>query len=273
MVDLNETVQSLIEAGRREAKAEYRANENQFQLANFETIEQVGENTFIRRGGRLIAPDRFPAKLALAGLDSILAYRRYLIGNYDMPDMLMEVSERGVDLFCSQPYGHVVYQPHLAGSVAPSNNLPLGRYLPIDEFMLMLKTGFVSDQSRADLIAIVGNIKYEAGVTVADDGVSQEAMAKTGVHFVERAKLPSDITLTRFESFPEIQEHIPPRPYFLRLKVEGDEKKVKPVAALFGVDDPSADLKIRHIIKNYLVERLIGDDQMTPTMAADMVLV
>lgn len=274
MLDLEKALSTLLTAGRQIADAKHEAHDAVNNQQNREEIEEVNGLVFIRQNGRLRPPALYPECQKFSGLDSVLSYRRYLLDNLGRDrQTLFDVDRDGVYLFCAERYGHFVYKPILAASAPPRTEVPLGRFQPIEEFMLMLKTCFVADAARDNLISVVGNVKFEDGIHVNDDGVSQEVSARTGVHFVEKLKLPSDLSLTRFESFPEIQDKIPARPYFLRLKVEGDEKKVKPVAALFGVADPTVDLQIRHHIKAYLVEKLIKDDGLNQAAADNMVLV
>lgn len=270
MLDLNDSLQTLLDAGHDLAKAECEAEKAKDRAANYETLEEIDGRVFIRRDGRLHAPDRYPGMTSLSGLDSLLAYRRYVGANFGAPDMLLGISDNGVSLFCRERYGHTVSEPFFALAAPPAPARRLDEFMSIEKFVLMLKTAFVNDESLAALLAIVGNIKFEEGLAVADDGVSQQVSTKAGVHFVERAKIPADLTLTCYESFPEVQADVPPRPYFLRLKV--DDSKT-PQAALFGVADPTADLHIRRLIRDYLVKRLIEDDQLPERQAADLVLV
>ena len=244
MLDLNQTVETLINTG--EELSDVR-NELQ-HVKNLETVEVIEGATYIRRGGTLVPPQSFPAVIrTFAGLDSILAYRRYILKHFNEPDMLYWVEDDGrVNLFCSRRYGVHVQEPIFAVAKAPGQTVKLDTFMSIENFMLMLKTAFVHDYEMRNLISVIGNVRYEDGLTIADDGISQEAHAKAGIHLVEKAQLPADLTLLRFESFPEIQEHIPRRPYFLRLKAGNGGN---PVAALFGVADPAADLQIRHLQK------------------------
>ncbi len=219
----------------------------------------------------MIPPQNFPSTMrAFAGLDSILAYRRYIKEHFQNPAMLFWVGDDQVNLFCARPYGVHVQEPVFAVAKAPEQTAYLDSFMSLESFMLMLKTAFVPDEALANLISVIGNVRYEEGLSVSDDGISQEAHAKNGVHFVEKATLPADLRLTRYESFPEIQADIPSRPYFLRLKVENGGH---PLAALFGVANPGADLKIRQRVKDYLVNVLTEVDKFDESEADNMVLV
>ena len=267
MLELNQTVETLINTGQELAETKSELERVQ-ERENIETVEGV---TYIRKDGVLSPPQSYPKVIrTFAGLDAILAYRRYINDHFDSPDMLYWVEDGRVNLFSARRYGVHVQEPIFAVAKAPDQTATLDTFMSIEKFMLMLKTSFVLDYELRNLISVIGNVRYEDGLTIADDGISQEAHAKAGVHLVEKSKLPADLTLTRFESFPEIQENIPRRPYFLRLKAENGGN---PVAALFGVADPAADLQIRHLIKAYLVQKLTEDDGLDPTAADNMVLV
>ena len=169
------------------------------QLAKeFEHVEKVEGVTYIRREGELLRPELYPSICqGFAGLDAILAYRRYINEFFDSPDMLYGVGSNEVKLFCSRRYGVHVLDNTFALATAPAQTVTLGSFMPLDKFMLMLKTAFVRSSELENLISVIGNVRYEDGLTIADDGISQEAHAKTGIHLVEKASLPADLMLTR----------------------------------------------------------------------------
>ncbi len=90
MLDLNQTVETLIKTGAEVANV---SNELQ-RVREHESIQTVEGVTYIRRGGALIPPQNFPSTMrAFAGLDSILAYRRYIKEHFQNPAMLFWVGD------------------------------------------------------------------------------------------------------------------------------------------------------------------------------------
>ena len=91
-----------------------------------------------------------------------------------------------------------------------------GRFLDMEEFMIMLKSKFIETDELNKIISIVGNVQNEAVTKYNDDGFSQEVTVKTGVVRVGQTLLPPRIKLKPFRTFIEIEQ--PESEFILRAR-------------------------------------------------------
>jgi hypothetical protein len=135
-------------------------------------------------------------------------------------------------------------------------NIPFDRYLDLEHFNILLQSCFVESSERAQVLAVVGNVRDEKVMNFSDDGVSQQITAKAGVATVEQVKVPNPVVLKPFRTFVEIEQ--PFSPFVLRLK-DG------PSAALFEADGGAWKVAAIAEIKEYLrfqLDQLIQDKQV-----------
>lgn len=107
-----------------------------------------------------------------------------------------------------------------------------GAWMPLDEFVIYIQSGFVQDETTAAILRVVGNVVQGAEAEYADDGVTQRVTARAGVARREIVDLPNPVTLKPFRTFPDIEQ--PASLFVLRIK-RGEEGK-QPTCALFEAD-------------------------------------
>lgn len=134
---------------------------------------------------------------------------------------------------------------------------PFGQQLSQEDFIIKLMTQFEKDGNRSELIKTVLSIKSEKVSTSDDDGYSQVAAVKAGVHLQAEKKLENYWTLKTFRTFPEVEQ--PTIPYVLRLHQRESEM---PKFALYPCDGGKWKIDLTLTIREWLSNRLkieLGD--------------
>lgn len=121
-----------------------------------------------------------------------------------------------------------------------------GRYMSIEEFIIMLKSKFIMTEDLENIIKVVGNITDENVTNYNDDGITQKVTTKTGIARVGDVALPPKIKLVPFRTFVEIPQ--PESEFLLRAKkgYEGIE------FAIFEADGGAWKQKAIKNISDYL---------------------
>lgn len=100
-----------------------------------------------------------------------------------------------------------------------SNLVPeiyFGRFLDMEEFMIMLKSKFFETEKLNNIISIVGNVQNEAVTHYNDDGFSQEVVVRTGVVRVGNVPVPPRVKLIPYRTFIEVPQ--PASEFILRAR-------------------------------------------------------
>nr|WP_228728307.1 hypothetical protein [Brevibacillus composti] len=176
----------------------------------------------------------------------------YLIHNYDnQPPVLVHVaSPTQVDVLST--FNTDYNRNHLLRAEALLPKIPFGQFLDTEQFNILLQSCFVSNEDRAMVLKVIGNIKEETVSTFGDDGVSQQVTAKTGVATVENVVVPNPVTLKPFRTFVEIEQ--PESEFIFRMRTG-------PAAGLFEADGGTWKLTAIARIKDYLQAAL--EDEVT----------
>lgn len=121
-----------------------------------------------------------------------------------------------------------------------------GRYMNIEEFIIMLKSKFLFTEDLENIIKVVGNISDENVTQYNDDGITQKVTTRTGIARVGEVALPPKVKLTPFRTFIEVQQ--PESEFLLRAKkgYEGIE------FAIFEADGGAWKQKAIKNISDYL---------------------
>ncbi|WP_419877705.1 hypothetical protein [Brevibacillus centrosporus] len=167
----------------------------------------------------------------------------YLIHNYDnQPPVLVHVaSSTQVDVFST--FNTDYNRNHLLRAEALLPKIPFGQFTDTEQFNILLQSCFVTNEDRAAVLKVIGNIKEETVSAFSDDGVSQQVTAKTGVATVENVVVPNPVALKPFRTFVEIEQ--PESEFIFRMKSG-------PSAALFEADGGTWKLTAIARIKDYL---------------------
>nr|WP_300183111.1 hypothetical protein [uncultured Agathobaculum sp.] len=120
-------------------------------------------------------------------------------------------------------------------------SFPFGRWMDMETFTINLQTCFTPDGDRDKLIQLAGTVRADQGVTVADDGMTQQVTARSGISLIQQVPVPNPVELVPFRTFTEIEQ--PASPFVFRMRRDGDAI----MAALFAAD---ADMWKREAILN-----------------------
>lgn len=134
---------------------------------------------------------------------------------------------------------------------------PFGQYLPHEEFIIALATKFLQTQGMLDLLNLIAAVSDENISTSKDDGISQEAIVKSGLALEKRVNMPTRPNLKPFRSFPDVDpiesmfllraKKSPQGPTFALLECDGGDWRPKTTA-----------LVVAHMRKNLPEYLVIG---------------
>ena len=134
-------------------------------------------------------------------------------------------------------------------------SFPFGRWMDMETFTINLQTCFALNGDRDKLIHLAGTVRADQGVTVADDGMTQQVTARSGISMIQQVSVPNPVELVPFRTFTEIEQ--PASPFVFRMRRDGDTI----MAALFAAD---ADMWKREAIlsiRDYFNEALPETEQ------------
>lgn len=130
-----------------------------------------------------------------------------------------------------------------------------GSWTDAETFNISLQSMFVSNEDRATMLKVVGNIKDEHVTSFGDDGVSQQVQAKAGVATVANVKVPNPVYLKPFRTFVEVEQ--PESAFVFRMRSG-------PECALFEADGGAWKVEavdtVREFLETALEERINSGD-------------
>lgn len=94
--------------------------------------------------------------------------------------------------------------------------ITLDKFMPAEDFNLMLQSCFVDDTERAKVLAVTSNIVASSEVSNADNGVSQEVSVKAGIRKMENVDVPNPVILKPYRTFTDVDQ--PSGKFVLRMK-------------------------------------------------------
>lgn len=127
---------------------------------------------------------------------------------------------------------------------------PYGKFISPEEFIIMAQSRFVETEDLAKIRQIVGNVKSEEVLNFADDGISQQVTAKSGIARVENVVIPPRVKLAPYRTFIEVEQ---PESEFVFRARKGDGL---PYFALFEADGGAWRIEAMKRVKAYLEENL-----------------
>lgn len=139
---------------------------------------------------------------------------------------------------------------HFLDCKAITPHIPFGQFMDTEQFIIMLQSNFIDNADKAAILSFVGNISSQDETNIRDNGITQEAVAKTGIATVGNVTVPNPVTLFPFRTFPEIDQ--PSSKYVFRIR-KGQQG---PQAALFDADNGIWRTEAILTIKNHLAEAL-----------------
>lgn len=129
-----------------------------------------------------------------------------------------------------------------------------GQYMDIESFIIELQAKFVPDEMTAQILQLVGTITDDLIQVYADDGVTQQVTAKSGIGRVQQCLVPNPVTLSPYRSFNEIEQ--PPGKFVFRLKSGSGTSTSRPAVALFEADGGAWQLEAIRRIRDWMREKV-----------------
>ena len=128
--------------------------------------------------------------------------------------------------------------------------IDFGRYISIEEFIIMLKSKFIMTEDLEKIVKIVGNISDENITNYNDDGVTQQVTTKTGIARLGEVPLPPKVKLKPYRTFTEVEQ--PESEFLLRAKKDCGRIEF----SLFEADGGAWKKEAIDNISKYLEEKL-----------------
>lgn len=231
--------------------------EKLLELKRPETIEVEGRNYATIDIHGVKEPEC--SKLNVTSLQSLIDYIKYDPDNLKEKVKVLEVQdELNVKLHSKlfgnfkqrETYIHADY-----GDLTPC--ISFGKFISIEEFIIMLKSKFESTEDLNTIIQIIGNISDENVTNYNDDGVTQKVTTKVGIARVGEKALPTKLMLKPYRTFIEVEQ--PESEFLLRLKKGYSGIEV----ALFEADGGAWKKEAVRNITDYLKNELKGIENIT----------
>lgn len=231
------------------------AIEKILDLGDIRTVELHGR-PYAReadRLGRMRKPEEHqPDAVQVSTLDALVDY---LVGNpdgLDIPSLFLHVVNRArVELLGPlQPANGNARFCYMAATFTPPN-FDLGRWYPVDEFVVGLQSAFMPTIESGAVISMLANMANEAIRQNTDDGFSQTIAIKTGLTTKSEVKVKNPIELQPVCTFREAAQ--PLGGFILRLKDQGNGA---PLVALYCADEKLMQLEAIQAVGVYLKARL-----------------
>lgn len=192
----------------------------------FDAIKKSAAIERFQVGGReytsaTIFPVRQPAPepLVVSNLSSLVAYVRGVAARDSgagVEELVVHVEGPTVATVLSTASSQFCERKTYLKAVEQCAWKGAGQWMPPEQFIIMLQSQFLQDETSRSILALVGNIEDSAVTRFNDDGVTQQVVASTGIVRRENVAVPPRVTLTPMRSFSEATQV--PSPFVLRMQ-------------------------------------------------------
>ena len=181
-------------------------------------------------------------------LTSLVDYIKTDIDALSIDPMFIHVVSPGEVVLISELNDDLSRDKYMKCEAMLPNNIRYARYVPAEEFNIMLQSSFVDTPDKALLLKVTGLIQEKIIKETGDDGISQQATIKSGIAKIDDVIVPNPVTLAPYRTFPEIEQ--PESRFIFRMQTG-------PQAALFEADGGAWRNEAMVRIKSWLEERLV----------------
>lgn len=126
-----------------------------------------------------------------------------------------------------------------------------GREYEQEAFLVSMQSCFAPSDDREAVTVMASNIVNTQQATYSDDGITQQAVIKTGVTTKESALVPNPVKLIPYRTFLEVEQ--PASEFVFRI---GEGRGGVPVFKLVAADGGLWKSQAVENVKRYLVEQL-----------------
>ena len=222
----------------------------------------IGEQEFVARPAQTVVsvPPAEPTAEthSVSGLDSLLGY---LDANRDalvLEDHVILADYNTVRLL-GRLQGRQRVREEPVRAIYPSWTDP--DWMLLEEFVLWLQYAFVHGGDRDSLLKSLRRIGVGQKSEVEDDGTRQKVHVQVGVDLLERAELPSLLTLAPYRTFSEVSQ--PYSPFAFRIR-EGRDGGVE--ATLRCADGGQWKVVATQDVAEWLSQGLAGRQVEIPVL-------
>lgn len=192
-----------------------------------------------------------PAPLSVSTLTGLVDYVKSGIDNIKTPFLVEIYSPIGVSL-SSPIFGDFEQRKTYLEVEAELPELSLNNYMSQESFVISLQSCFVRNDGNKqsdifNLIKCASHVSKNSEITSEDDGITQSASMKSGIHIVNRENLPNPVILQPYRTFQEVEQ---PYSEFVFRVQDG------PRFGLFEADGGAWRSQAIQNIKHYLCEQL-----------------
>ena len=190
-----------------------------------------------------------PVTLVVSSLDEFAALARRELE----PHIVVSVkTPQHVACFSTQVdrWGYSNVYAVADATVAGNYSAKWGEWRPAADLLEIILVQAADMGDRAAVLELLGNLRSEQGLQIADDGVTQVATVRQGITRAATQAVRNPVTLHPWETFVEIEQ--PPRRFVLRLD---QPDKSPPRAKLMRIDDGMWEHMAKSRIAAFLSER------------------
>lgn len=140
------------------------------------------------------------------------------------------------------------FQRHMFISAVSPNSGPHLQWSNLEQFMIMLQTGFLQDENTELLAKFLSRIRSTARAEVKDNGYAQEVTMSKGVEssLVDQVTVPNPVSLKPYRTFTDVAQ--PASDFMFRIRENGGNVSV----CLFDADGGAWEKAAVKEIKIYL---------------------
>lgn len=216
----------------------------------------IGGKTYTSRQVHRVPLEPVPESLTVHTLQAVIDYvnggrgssAESEDGDFEFGQQVLIVIESESEVVVYDWLNDDEARPCLLTAEAITSNFGFGSYHPLEDFIVALQSQFAESEDLLSLISLLTGIVDEASIAYADDGVSQQVTAKTGIARVGNVTVPRLISLLPYRTFVDLDRQPEGRYAFRLRKVEGKP----PHCALFEADGGLWRNKAITLIKNML---------------------
>lgn len=198
------------------------------QLTKPEVVTVDGED-YASRALSLPPAEHLADPIDVHSLVSIVDYCTENVDDRELESYLLVVEAKQVDLL-SPLLGRRAEREHLLGATPNPTQHNWGQFIPLDEFNVWLRTGFVETADQQKLLELTSNVVLGDDCEIKDDGVSQSVVIKSSIASRAAVDIPKIVALRPYQTFIEVDQ--PEVPMVVRLRKEDGA----PWVAMFHAD-------------------------------------
>lgn len=191
-----------------------------------------------------------PSELVVHTLTGVADYLNENVDGLELDQLLIQVLSPVKLHVWSRLTGPFLDRANYLDAMHDQPMFKFGQYMDIESFIIELQAKFVQDEMTAQILQLVGTLTDNDIRTYADDGVTQEVTAKSGIGKVENRPVPNPVILSPFRTFNEIVQ--PEGRFVFRLKSGSGTSNGRPAVALFEADGGAWQLEAIRRIRDWM---------------------